>query len=159
MKSSMKVAVLCYALGSAIGVFMFARYWSANEFMPYHAVISGSSWDSLTPGVQRIVLGLLKAASAGFLATAVAVAALIVPIARGEAWARWTSLAASSASLLPLVYLTASMRIDTGAPAPVAQSVAALALVVAAFIASGVARRETSPHQGPSGRDAELDAR
>lgn len=148
MRLSMKVAVACYCLSCAIGLFMAARYWTANEFMPYHAVIVGGPWESLSPGVQRIVLGMLKAASAGFLATTVAVAALIVPVSRGEDWARWTSLAVSCALLIPLVYLTVSLRIDTGAPAPVVPSVAALAVAFVAFIAAGVGGKQR-PERAP----------
>lgn len=142
MKLSMKAAVACYGLGCAIGLFMAARYWTASEFMPYHAMIVGGPWESLSPGVQRIVLGMLKVMGSGFFATTVVVAALIVPVTRGEDWARWTSLASSCALLLPLVYLTAAVRIDTGAPAPVVPSVAALAVAFVAFVAAGAGRQQ-----------------
>lgn len=158
MKLSMKVGIACYCVVCAIGLVMWARYWTATEFMPYHAVVSGAPWESLSPGIQRVVLGLLKGISAGFLATAVAVAVLVVPISRGEDWARWAVLAISAALLIPLVYLTVTMRLDTGAAAPVVPSVAALAINVVAFFAAGMGRREAAGHRG-RGRDVEVGAR
>lgn len=142
MKGWMKVAVACYALSAAIGLFMAVRYWTADQFMPYHAIVSGSSWESLRPGVQRLVLGTLKAVSAGFLATSVTSLMLIAPAVRGEAWARWTVLAAACALLVPLLYLNLSLRAATGAPTPVGATAAALALAFAAFIAAEIGGRQ-----------------
>lgn len=142
MKAWMKVAVACYALSGAIGLFMAVRYWTADQFMPYHAIVAGSPWESLSPGIQRLALGLLKVASAGFLTTSVTGLMLIAPVVRGEAWARRTALAAACALLLPLLYSTISLRAATGAPMPVGATGAALALAFAAFIAAEIGARQ-----------------
>lgn len=156
MRTSMKVAVACYALGGAIGLFMAVKYWTADQFMPYHAVVLGGPWESLSPGAQRIVLGLLQSASAGFLTLAVAALVLIVPIARGDAWARRASLAISCAGLIPLVYLTLTMRLSTGAPFPVVPASVALALALAAFAAAEMDGRRRFLEGGLPTRNADL---
>jgi len=156
MKTSMKVAVSCYALIGAIGLFMTARYWTAEQFMPYHVIVSGGPWDSLTAGVQRMVLAMLKVMSAGFFGMSVAILALIVPVARGDTWARWTSLATSCALLIPLVYITVSMQLSTGAPAPVVPSVIGLVLAVGAFVAAEIATRGRVVHGSLEPRGADL---
>lgn len=144
MKGWMKVAVACYALSGAIGLFMAVRYWTADQLMPYHAIVSGSSWESLGPGIQRFSLSMLKAVSAGYLATSVTGLMLIAPVARGEVWARWTALAAACALLIPLLYTTISLRASTGAPMPVGPAAAALALAIVAFIAAEIGGRQQS---------------
>lgn len=140
MNTRMKIAVVCYLLGGAIGLFMFGRYWAADRFMPYHAIASATAWETLTPGLQLVVLALLKAAAAGFLAGGVVVLMLIAPVVRGENWARWTALVTSAALLIPLLYVTLSLRLATGAPSPVGAAAVALALAVVAFIAARVPR-------------------
>ena len=148
MRTRMKIAVACYLLSGAIGLFMFGRYWSADRFMAYQAMASGTAWEAVAPGLQLVVLGLLKAAAAGFLAGGVVALVLIAPIARGENWARWAALAASAALLLPLLYLTVSLRLATGAPYPVPATAVALVLAVVAFVAARVPMRSTAGQTG-----------
>lgn len=136
MKTRMKVAVACYAANGIIGFVMAARYWMAESFMPYHALASGTAWESLAPGVQFIVLGLLKVAASGFFAIGIVSLMAIPPVARGENWARWIALAAGLALLLPLLYLTVSGRIATGASYPVLPTATAVVLTLVAFLAS-----------------------
>ncbi|MCZ7561451.1 MAG: hypothetical protein M5U30_16540 [Burkholderiaceae bacterium] len=158
MKAWMKFAAAFYALSGAIGLFMAVRYWTADQFMPYHAIVSGSSWESLTPGVQRFALGMLKIVSAGFLATSVTGLMLIAPVVRGEAWARRTALAGQCALLVPLLYTTLSLRAATGAPMPVGATATALALAIAAFIAAEMGARQQSPGSQPRNRGVGIGA-
>jgi hypothetical protein len=150
----MKIAVACYVAVGLVGLFMFGRYWSADRFMPYHAIASGTAWEAVPPGLQLVILGTLKVAAAGFLAGGVAALALIAPVTRGERWARWASLAISLALLVSLVYLTLSLRLATGAPFPVGASAVALALAVVAFLAARMPNPSTAAEigYGPTGR-------
>lgn len=153
MTNWMKLAVLGYALAGAAGLGMAARYATADQFMTYHAIASGSQWELLTPGVQLILLALLKAAGAGFFATAVAAFMLIPPITRGDAWARWTSLATTCALLVPLLYVTLTLRAATGAPTPIVPAAVGLALVVVAFIAAQMDQHQRTRGRPPHNRD------
>lgn len=140
MSLRMKFAVACYAANGVIGLVMAARYWMADSFMPYHAVASGTSWESLAPGVQFIVLGLLKVAAAAFFASGVVSLVVIPPVTRGDNWARWIALASAMALLVPLLYLTLSGRVATGAAYPVIPTAFAIAVGLAAFFAARITR-------------------
>ena len=141
----MKFAVACYAVNGILALVLAGRYWMADRYMPYHALASGTSWETLAPGVQFIVLALLKVAAAGMLAAGVLSLVVIAPIARGENWARWTALAGGLAFLLPLLYVTAYGRIASGAPFPVAPTALAVVVAIAGFVASRVPLRSTFP--------------
>ncbi|HEY0879684.1 MAG TPA: hypothetical protein VGE10_14645 [Zeimonas sp.] len=156
MSTRMKIAVACYVLGGAIGLFMFGRYWAADRFMPYHAIASGTAWEAVAPGLQLVVLALLKAAAAGFLTGGVVALMLIVPIVHGENWARWTALVASAALLVPLLYVTVSIRLATGAPSPVAAAAVALALAIVGFVAARMPKRSAA---GSAGYDPRVELR
>ncbi len=136
MSTRMKIAIACYVAGALAGLFMFGRYWAADRFMPYHAIAAGTTWEALSPGLQLAILGILEVAAAGFLAGGVVPLLLIPPIVRGENWARWASLLASLTLLVPLVYVTLSLRMATGAPYPVAAAAVPLVLAVAGFVAA-----------------------
>lgn len=127
---------------------MAVRYGMADRFMPYHAIASGTTWESLSPGLQFVFLGLLKIAAAAFLAAGVVSLAVIPPVARGENWARWTALASGLALLVPLLYLTSWGRIATGAAYPVAPSAGAVVLALVAFFASRMPGSSAVPKAG-----------
>ncbi len=156
MTTRMKIAVACYLAGGAVGLFMFGRYWSAERFMPYHEIASGTTWEALAPGVQLVILAVLKAAAAGFLVGGVVALMVIAPVVRGENWARWTALVASMALLLPLLYLTLSMRLATGAPFPVGAASVPLVLAIAAFVAARAPARTAT---GKASYDASAQLR
>ncbi|MDT3678425.1 MAG: hypothetical protein ROZ64_06260 [Burkholderiaceae bacterium] len=136
MSTRMKIAVACYIAVGLTGLFMFGRYWSAERFMPYHAIAAGTAWEAVPHGLQLVILGVLKVAAAGFLAGGVVALLLIRPVVQGENWARWTSLLTSLALLLPSVYATLSLRLATGAPFPVGAAAVPLVLAVAGFVAA-----------------------
>lgn len=148
MSTRMKIAVACYVAGALIGLVMFGRYWMASEFMPYHAVASGTTWEAVPAGLQLVILALLKAASAGFLTGGVVALLLIRPVVNGENWARWTALTSSAALLIPLLYVTLSLRLATGAPSPVGAAAGALALAIVAFFAARVQTAGTIAESG-----------
>lgn len=121
---------------------MAVRYGMADRFMPYHAIASGTTWESLSPGLQFVF------PAAAFLAAGVVSLAVIPPVARGENWARWTALASGLALLVPLLYLTSWGRIATGAAYPVAPSAGAVVLALVAFFASRMPGSSAVPKAG-----------
>ena len=42
------------------GIVFGVRYMRRDAFLPYHAAVAGKSWTELDPGVQIIILGMLK---------------------------------------------------------------------------------------------------
>jgi len=154
MNTRMKLAVACHAANGIVGLSMAARYWMADRFMAYQAVASGVEWGSLPPGVQFVLLGLLKVAAAAFLAYGVVSLMVIRPVTRGENWARRTALASGLALLIPLLYVTSTGRIATGAAYPVVPSASVAALALIAFFASRMPARSAVRQAGDGLRHA-----
>jgi hypothetical protein len=68
MLSLALAAVLLVALG---GILFGVRYMRREKYLPYHADVAGKSWNELDPGVQIIILGMLKIIGGGFVALGV----------------------------------------------------------------------------------------
>jgi hypothetical protein len=116
-------AIICIAFG--------LRYFLTREFMPYHATVVGKSWAQLEPGLQAIVLGMLKIVGGGFAGYGVALLWLLIPLRQGLWWAPAAVLAISAATLLPVLYVTVWLRhMEPTAKTPIAPAVVVLALVV-----------------------------
>lgn len=49
--------VIVVALG---GVLFGVRYMRRETYLPYHAIVVGKPFNELDPGVQAIILGMLK---------------------------------------------------------------------------------------------------
>lgn len=126
-----KVPFVLLLLAALLALFFGVRYLSAQEFMPYHAVVAGKSWAQLEPGVQTIILGMLTIIGGSFISYACALLWLFVPLHRGEAWSRWALLTITAASLLPTLYVTIALRrFAPQADTPVAPAALVLALVI-----------------------------
>jgi len=127
-----KLPLIPLALAALVSIFFGVRYFITKEFMSYHAVASGRSWAQIEPGVQTIILGMLKIVGGGFLAYGVALLWLLLPLGRGEAWAAWAVLSVSAATLVPVLYVTLALRrFEPKAKTPVLPTVIVLALVLA----------------------------
>jgi hypothetical protein len=62
-------AVLLVALGA---ILFGVRYMRREAYLPYHAAVAGKSFVDLDPGVQVIILGMLKIIGGGFVTLGVA---------------------------------------------------------------------------------------
>jgi hypothetical protein len=128
--STLPLALL--AMAGLISIFFGIRYFRAREFMPYHAVVAGKPWAELEPGVQAIILGMLKIIGGGFTAYGLALLWLLLPLSARQPWARWAALTITAASLLPTLYVTVALgRFAPAARTPVLPAVVVLALAVA----------------------------
>lgn len=124
------------SMAGLISVFFGIRYFLAQEFMPYHAVVAGKSWAETGPGVQAIILGMLKIIGGGFTAYGLALLWMLLPLSAREPWARWATLTISAAALLPTLYVTVALRrIAPSARTPVLPAVVVLAL---ALVGAGI---------------------
>jgi len=79
---------------------------------------------------------------------------VIPAVVRGENWARWAALAGALALLIPLLYVTVSGRIATGAAYPIVPTVIALVLAVVAFVAARTDQHAPTPQAGGGLRHA-----
>lgn len=92
------LAISGYGLVALITLAMASRFLTATEFFPYHAVASGTEWADLGPGLQTVVLAVLRVCGAGWLATGIALALMIAfPFARRDE--PWSHVAIPTVSL------------------------------------------------------------
>lgn len=118
------------SLAALLAIFFGIRYLLAKEFMPYHAVVAGQPWSGLSPGVQTVILGMLRIIGGSFIAYGLMLLWLLLPLSRHEAWASWATLSISAMSIVPTVYVTLWLRrFAPAARTPVLPSVVVLVLV------------------------------
>ena len=100
-------AVLLVALA---GILFGVRYMRREEYLPYHAAVAGKSWNELDPGVQVVVLGMLKIVGAGFVTLGVTLLWLCFALHEGARWAPWAILTVSAVALGPMLYVALKLR-------------------------------------------------
>jgi hypothetical protein len=120
-----------------LSIFFGVRYLRTREFMPYHAVVAGKSWTELEPGVQAIIIGMLRIVGGGLSTYGLALLWLFVPLNRGESWAAWAALTLTLSAVLPSLLVTIQLRrFEPRAQTPVIPSLIALLLALAGVAAA-----------------------
>jgi ABC-type Fe3+ transport system permease subunit len=114
-----RVAAWIYA-GMAIPSFVLgAIYLFRPTFMPYHAVALSKEWAELDAATQVLIKGLMEVAGGGWLALGTLTLLLaLVPIRRGERWARWALPIASLLLYVPTLFAALSVLEQTPATPP-----------------------------------------
>jgi hypothetical protein len=126
-----KLPLLPLVLAGLTSIFFGARYLMTKEFMPYHAVVAGKSWSQLEPGVQTIILGMLKIVGGGLATYGLGLLWLLLPLSRGESWASWAALTITATAVLPTLYVTIMLRrVEPRAQTPIVPTAIVLALVL-----------------------------
>ena len=102
--------------------------------MPYHAAVAGQSWAELDPGVQIVILGMLKIIGGGFVTLGVSLLWLSFALREGARWAPWAILTISAAALGPMLYVAIGPRaFRPDAQTPVRPTLAMIILIVVGF--------------------------
>jgi hypothetical protein len=118
------------------GVFGFL-YLFSTQFMPYHAVAIGASWNDLTPAYRVLFLALIKAVGAGFLGSSIACLFILsIPFRSGLPWANWALLIIGLVVSIPSLYAALTVRWSTPASPPWVVSLIGALLAVAGFALS-----------------------
>jgi hypothetical protein len=121
-------AVLLVALA---GILFGVRYMRRDAFLPYHAAVAGKSWPELDPGVQVVILGMLRIIGGGFATLGVTLLWLCFALHEGARWAPWAILTISSLALGPMLYVAAKLRaFRPEAQTPVRPTLAMMLLIV-----------------------------
>lgn len=133
----------CYVAAFAIVLAFALAYLTRRRFMPYHRAAADQSWDSLSPRLRLLLLALMRALGAAWLAC-VAGGALLL-----NEWVLtrpgFAALALLQAYCLlafgPQIAIAAGLRRATGARTPVAAAAAALVLSLLGFALCALALR------------------
>ena len=133
-------------LGAVLSLGASARYMATPEFMPYHAVVAGIQWQQLSPGVQVVILGMLRILAGGFAACGLALGALALVAYRGQVWAAGACAAVGAAVWVPTVAVTLMLRSaqPKAEPPTVASANILMVILVGAVLAGFAARRAPS---------------
>lgn len=112
-------AISSYAITGIVSIIMGAVYLFSPEFMPYHADAVGRAWQDLRDS-ERVLFGaLLDVAGAGWIALGAAVIVLaIIPMRRGEMWARLLVPSLLVLFYIPTILATLSVLEHTPASPP-----------------------------------------
>lgn len=142
-----KLALLLIGLAALMSVSAGLRYLMLDEFLLYHSVVAGRPWAEIEPGIQAIIIGMLRIVGGGFLACGVVLFWLIGPIRRGEVWARWAAISTVAAVWGPAQYVTLSLKsISPAAQPPIAQTALIIGLAALGLLISTL-RRSRRPRR------------
>lgn len=61
------ISTVLYLVISVIALAMSMVFLGAGEFFPYHAEASGLKWSEITPGLQLVLMSLIRLAGLGWL--------------------------------------------------------------------------------------------
>lgn len=120
--------------------------------MPYHEEVLGVPWSDLQPGVQRMLVAFVNAYGSGHFAVGVALALLVViPLRRGDSWARWVILAVGLPifSFTTLVAIRVSLSSGAGTPWRLTVVLLLLFLVGIALVSPTRAAQRVAEGEGP----------
>jgi len=124
-----KLAAVCIALPTLAQLAAGVIYFRAPEIMPYHKEVLGVGWSQVQPGVRTMLVAFVNVYGAMQFAVAIALAVLLlVPMRRGQPWARWGILAVGFPAFGSTAYVATRLAFATGAHTP--WQVALIALVL-----------------------------
>ncbi|MBN1429585.1 MAG: hypothetical protein JXB07_14540 [Anaerolineae bacterium] len=137
MRPAFTAAFVVYALSVLLFCVFGIFYLVRSQFMPYHQEAVGKPWHQLDSRLQALLIGLMRTAGGGLLATGVAIAILLLtPFRAGEPWAKYAIPVIGLVGAIPSLYATMMVRSRTQAHSPVAASAAGVGLLVLGFVLS-----------------------
>jgi hypothetical protein len=119
--------------GTLVGLSYIVR----PDMTHYHLEVIGVDWSSLAPGVQTLLLVLMKGTGDAALTASLAIALfLLIPFRRGESWSRWAILLVGLTLLVPMLIGAVYLAFTTGASSPWWLNAGALVILLAGFFLS-----------------------
>jgi len=148
MTRRLRIAFRCYVASAVVLTIFGVVYMSAEEIMPYHQRVLGTTWDQLDPNLQALLLTFVHATGASYLVGAVAMwFLLLIPFRRGEVWSRWAIPLIGVGLLGPSLLYARSLARATGEWTPWQLTLLGLFVLVVGIAAS--IERSARPSGGP----------
>ena len=130
-----ELTVAPFLLAALIGLFLGAKYLRTPTFMPYQQRALGKTWDELDPGVQTILMAMLRAVGGGFLSLGVAMVWAALAVYARLPWAPWAALSIAFAGLAPAISATLLLRrFRSSSRPPTGLAFSALTLIVVGVV-------------------------
>lgn len=137
MKGRHKVGFGIYLLIAIIFIFWGFLYIFSDEMMPYHKQVIGKTWGEIEPGIQVIILALMKSVGAACLTIGFIVLILLfIAFRRGEIWANWTIFLGGIVFNGLAFFITFKVYLDTNASTPWYLFLLVTALLLTGFLFS-----------------------
>jgi hypothetical protein len=135
MTVRMTIALICNSLVTVVFGGVGIAYLLSGEITSYHKQVIGVEWESLAPGVQLMMLVLMKGTGLAVLITGITVGVLSwIPVRQGQNWARWATLLIGMTCLVPMLAGASYLAITTGASSPWWLNAILMISVIIAFI-------------------------
>ncbi len=106
----LNAAIARLVVAALLGLVFGGRYLNARTFMPYHATAAGNSWSELDPGIQAVVVAMLRIVGGAFAGLGVTILWLCFALYEGARWAPWAILMISAVMLAPALYGALKLR-------------------------------------------------
>lgn len=137
MTKRMKISFGCYLISIFFLALFGIIYLFRSEFMPYHSVAVGISWDELDPSFQILILGLMKAVGGSCIAMVfMSLILLIIPFRHGVSWVRWAIPASGIVNTGGILYAMHFVGANTSANPPWIAPVLGVLLLLAGYFFS-----------------------
>jgi hypothetical protein len=129
MKALKIVIMICYLVVAVLGLGFALMYLFRGEFMPYHSIAVGNSWDEVDPAMQVLILALMRVSGGGWLALSFALIFFSIhTYRRNDIKLDLAGLIIGWSILFPTLYATLYVRSNSPADPP--WYAAALAILV-----------------------------
>jgi hypothetical protein len=110
-------------------------YLFKNNFMPYHGAALSLEWSQLEENTQSLILALMRAASGGFLASAVAITVLQIKFRDDKlSWIPLLILITGFIVTCTTLYATILVRIYTPGKPPTILGIGVIVLLIVGYI-------------------------
>lgn len=112
-------------------------YVFSSEFMPFHSDVIQTNWVHVEDSAKTLYLGMMRTEGAGFLASAVAMAILlIIPFREGKVWSYWAIPIIGIVEYLPTLIATFYVSRVTQASPPWPAILFAILLLLTGLVLS-----------------------
>jgi len=119
MSGKLKIAFGINLFVALIGGLVGVSYLLSGEITSYHRVAIGVEWDSLAPGVQVLLIILMKGTGVALFVMALSITILsLIPFRRGDNWSRGAILAIGMSCWIPMLAGAIYVASTTGAASP-----------------------------------------
>jgi len=138
VSTKLKAAFVINLVVAFVGLIVGSLYLISEGITDYHKAVIGVDWSTLAPGVQTLLIILMKGTGVASFITGLSIAIFnIFPLRHGENWARWAIVCVGLSGLLPMLAGAGYLAVTTGAPSPWWLSAALVVLLLVAFFLSG----------------------
>lgn len=111
-------------------------YIVSQQYMSYHADITGLAWNEVPEEFQSLILALLHGGGIGSFTSGLAIFVLvIIPFRNSQKWSRYAIVCIGLAGTIPLLFVLLSLGVRLDAP-PFPLTVLAILLLLTGFILS-----------------------